>query len=104
MIQLELSNKTELLLKQMLSFHSNQEIFFQSVINNEINHLNRGIRNIEKDLIEYEKKYLISTEYFYQKFSNGEYGEYGDDDDFMIWAGIYEMLLRSKQNFKKLEW
>jgi len=99
MIQLQLSDKTELLLNQILALY-NPELFFKSAIDNKINDLNLGIRNIQKDLIEFEKKYSISTEYFYEKFNEGEFG---DEDDFMIWAGIYEMLLRSKQTLEKLK-
>lgn len=55
--------------------------------------------NIEKDLKKFEKKYAMSTISFYEKFRKGKFG---DEGDFMIWAGIYEMFLRDKQKMDKL--
>lgn len=101
MLQLNLSTRTEQRLTKILSLHKNKNIFFNKVIDYQINELNRGILNIEKDLTIFEKKYKITTEQFYKKFKNGKID---DEDDFMIWAGIYEMYMRDKQKLEKIKW
>jgi len=40
----------------------------------------------------YERKYGCSTIEFYRRFENGELG---DDDDLMMWAGLYHLYLTS---------
>lgn len=40
----------------------------------------------------YEKKYGYSTIEFYHRYENGELG---DDDDLMMWAGLYHLYLTS---------
>jgi hypothetical protein len=41
-------------------------------------------------LVEYEKKYGYSTVEFFRRYRSGELG---DDDDLMMWAGIYHLYL-----------
>jgi hypothetical protein len=43
-------------------------------------------------LREYEQKYGYSTIEFFRQY---EAGELGDDDDLMMWAGIYHLYLTS---------
>jgi len=40
----------------------------------------------------YENKYGYSTIEFYRRYENGELG---DDDDLMMWAGLYHLYLTS---------
>lgn len=40
----------------------------------------------------YERKYGYSTIEFYRRF---QHGELGDDDDLMMWAGLYHLYLTS---------
>jgi len=40
----------------------------------------------------FEFKYGYSTIEFYRRFENGELG---DDDDLMMWAGLYHLYLTS---------
>jgi len=40
----------------------------------------------------YEDRYGFSTIAFYHRFENGELG---DDDDLMMWAGLYHLYLTS---------
>lgn len=40
----------------------------------------------------YERRYGFSTIDFYRRF---ERGELGDDDDLMMWAGLYHFYLTS---------
>lgn len=41
---------------------------------------------------DYERKYRLSTIEFFRRYSAGELG---DDDDMMLWAGIYHLYLTS---------
>ena len=59
------------------------------------------IVNIKKDLKQFEEKHKTDSKLFYDKF---EKGKLGDEDDYIIWAGIYEMFLRDKQKLAKLQW
>jgi len=40
----------------------------------------------------YEQKYGYSTIQFYRRYRDGELG---DDDDLMLWAGLYHLYLTS---------
>jgi hypothetical protein len=40
----------------------------------------------------YERKYGYSTIEFYRRFQSGELG---DDDDLMMWGGLYHLYLTS---------
>jgi hypothetical protein len=40
----------------------------------------------------YERRYGYSTIEFYRRYQNGELG---DDDDLMLWAGLYHLYLTS---------
>lgn len=46
--------------------------------------------NIEIDLNIFEQKYKMKSSEFFEKFENGELG---DDKDYIIWSGIYELQL-----------
>ena len=75
------------------------ELFAQNIIAYQISELKKAILNIRFDLIEFEQKYQESSEVFYQKFMAGKLD---DTEDFMIWAGIYEMLLDNQQQLEAI--
>ncbi|MFZ5819422.1 MAG: hypothetical protein ACOYYJ_05935 [Chloroflexota bacterium] len=43
-------------------------------------------------LEQYERKFGYSTIEFFRRYSDGKLG---DDDEFMLWAGIYHLYLTS---------
>ena len=47
---------------------------------------------LSERLCAYERRYGYSTVEFYRRF---ESGELGDDDDLMMWAGLYHLYLTS---------
>jgi hypothetical protein len=49
---------------------------------------------MNKTLKIYEEKYNMSSVLFYDKFKKGEVD---DSADFMIWAGVYEIKVKSKK-------
>ncbi len=95
-----LQPETEQKMKRILDQYPDKEVFFQDIIKNQINELKNGIHNIEIDLREFEQKYRLSSEEFYRQFKNGELD---DQEDFMLWSGIYEMQLQNKKKLVELE-
>lgn len=51
-----------------------------------------GFEELSERLHSYERKYGYSTIEFYRRY---ERGELGDDDDLMMWAGLYHLYLTS---------
>ena len=47
---------------------------------------------LSERLRQYEHKYGYSTIEFYRRYHDGELG---DDDDLMLWAGLYHLYLTS---------
>jgi len=86
-------------MKKILKQYKDKELFAQSIIEYQNAELKKGIINIQIDLMNYEEKYKMTTEEFYQKF---ESGEFGDSEDYVVWAGIYEMLLLNKRRLREL--
>ncbi|HEX7541122.1 MAG TPA: hypothetical protein VF352_03245 [Anaerolineales bacterium] len=51
-----------------------------------------SFEELSEQLRAYEKKYGYSTIEFYHRFLEGKLG---DDDDLMMWAGLYHLYLAS---------
>ncbi len=51
-----------------------------------------GMDELTQRLREFERKYALSTIEFFSRYAAGELG---DDDDLMMWAGIYHLYLTS---------
>lgn len=91
--------QTEKRLKKILTNTQNEEMFAQNIIAYQINELQKGILNLRLDLKEFEDKFQMSSKEFYQQFSEGISG---DNEDFMVWSGIYEMLLENEMRLREL--
>jgi len=100
MLNLDLSSKTEIKFKKILDQYPNSEVFAQNIIDFQTSELKKGMINIQIDLQDFEKKYKLSTQEFYKKHQSGQMD---DDEDYMIWAGIYEMLLLNQKRLNELE-
>ena len=99
-LNIELQPDIEQRLNYLMSKQSDIEYFFKDFIIYKISQLEKAIFNIEKDLRKYERKYNLSSPLFFQQF---ESGKFGDEDDYMIWSGIYEMLQENKTELKKIQ-
>lgn len=95
-----MNNKIEKLFLKIYNKYEDKQAFFQNIINYERSELKRGIVNMKIDINNFEKKYSMSNEIFSNKF---ETGELGDEEDFMIWAGINEMLIKNEIKLSELE-
>lgn len=69
----------------------------RSALERERRMLIQGIERTKQELARYERKYGMTSEQFYERFSAGDGLE--DSEDFISWAGEYEILelLREKQ-------
>ena len=97
---LDLAEDTKNKFKKILDQYSDKEIFGKNIIEYETAQLKKGIINIQLDLKSFEKKYGLSSKDFYQKFKSGEFG---DNEDYIIWAGIYEMLNQNKKRLAEIK-
>jgi len=97
-LQLDIQPQTEKQLKRIISYHQDQEIFAKNFLNYHINELKKGITNIRIDLKQFEKIYQMSTKNFYDEFENGKRN---DHEDYITWAGLYEMYCENKQQLEE---
>ena len=100
-LQINLEPHIEQRIKYLINKNPNKEKLFTDLISYKIAELEKALFEMEKDLRKYEKQYQISSEVFYQLFEDGKYG---DEDDYMIWAGLYELSQNNKNELIKLQW
>ncbi len=99
-LQLHIQPQTEKKLRKILTHTQDEEMFAQNIIACQIKELQRGILNLRLDLKEFEEKFQISSEEFYRQFSQGISG---DNEDFIVWSGIYEMLMENESRLRELK-
>lgn len=68
-------------------------------IDSQISSMQNEIAEMQSELVKYEKKYNLETKDFYRDF---ELGKFGDEKDYMFWAGIYELQIDSKNKLEAL--
>ena len=98
--QLAIQPQTEQRLRKILADTQDVEAFAQGIINYQITELQKAILNIQLDLQSYEKNYQMPSDSFYEKFLQGDLN---DDEDFMIWSGLYELLIENKNKLCELK-
>lgn len=99
-LQLQLRPQTERRLRKMLQQIPDQEVFVQNMLAYQIAELQKGILNMRIDLQQFEAKYHLSTETFYEQFTDEK--SCGDSEDFLLWAGVYEMLQNNEARLREL--
>ena len=99
-LHLDVHPRTAQRLRRVLELYSDPETFVQNIIAYQIAELRRGILNLRLDLKGFEEKYQLSTEDFYRQFSEGATD---DREDYVVWAGLYEMLHRNEERLQGLE-
>ncbi len=91
MIAINISDKQKEKFDKLLRlYHGRHDELIEAMLTFKRQDLKKGIRNLERELKFYEEKYGISSVDFIADFSSGKYGD--DNDDFIIWSGIYETL------------
>lgn len=86
-------------LKFLVETYGDHNLFFDQFINFYKSKLEREIAGMEIDLKQFEGKYQMNSDDFYKKFEDGNLG---DDHDYIIWSGIFEMLSNAKEKLRKL--
>lgn len=99
-LNLNIRSKTAKRLKRVLENSRDEETFAQNVIAFQVAQLKRGILNLKLDLKELEQKYSMSSESFYKRFSQGKLD---DRQDYIQWAGLYEMLTENEKQLQGLD-
>lgn len=98
-VKIELDTATAGKFDDYVSLFGGKELMFNEFIRYHISRIKRGIAQMQADLDKYELKYSMKTADFYRQFENGTLG---DDNDFMLWAGIYELQTEAKNKLSKL--
>ena len=99
-LNLNLRPKTAKRLKKVLEYSRDEETFAQNVIAYQVAELKRGILNLKVDIKAYEKKHKLSSAAFYKRFSQGKMD---DREEYMLWAGLYELLNKNEKKLQGLE-
>ncbi len=99
-LNLNIRPKTAKRLKKVLEFSKNEEAFAQGIIAYQVAETKRAILNLRADIQTFEEKYRLSSDVFYRRY---ERGEMGDDEDFVLWAGLIEMLTSNEKRLQGLE-
>ena len=99
-LQLNLQEKTANRFLKVLNLYTDQEKFAQNIIDYQVQELKQGILNLELDIKVFEEEYKLSSDEFYKKFSNGEID---DKEDYLLWAGQYELLEENRKQLEGLE-
>jgi len=99
-LHLELKPQTALKLKKVLDLHPDQETFARNVIAYQTTELKKAILNLHLDLKAFEEKCNRASADFYAQFTQGEMD---DCEDYMLWAGLYEMLTENQRRLASLQ-
>ena len=98
-LQLDIQADTAQRLKKFFESLKDQEIFVQNFFEYQISELKKGLLNIRLDLKQFEDTYHISSQEFYSQF---EAGKRDDTEEYMLWAGLYEMFNDNEQRLQEL--
>lgn len=60
-----------------------------------------SFEELSERLRAYEQRYGYSTIEFFHRF---ERGELGDDDDLLMWAGLYHLYLSTQSTVSASKW
>ena len=99
-LNLNIRPQTAKRLKKVLEFSRDEETFAQNVIAYQVAELKRALLNLRIDLKAFEEKYKMSSREFYALYLEGKLG---DNEDYMLWAGLVEMLDSNEKRLQGLE-
>jgi hypothetical protein len=76
------------------------ERFLNKILDGALSQYHLRLERYNRELHEFEEKFEIDSETFYQDFQNGRCG---DDMDFFEWTGLYELRQDLLQKIQRLE-
>jgi hypothetical protein len=77
------------------------ELTIDKLLDRETSRLISQEARLEQQLADFERRYSLSSEEFYEKF---ERGELGDAMDFVEWSATYEMATKLRRQLSILGW
>lgn len=98
-LQLKVRPETAERLQKILGYTQDQETFAENIIAYQIAEMKKGNLNIRIDLKQFEEKYQMDTGTFYSEFVQGKLD---DTEDYIVWAGLYEMLKKNEIRLQEL--
>ena len=98
-LQLDIQPRTEQRLKKLLQVIPDQERFAQNLLDYQMAELKKSLLNLRLDLQQFEETYHLSTQEFYRQF---QAGIRDDREEYMVWAGLYELLCENEQRLRDL--
>ena len=99
-MNITLQPRTETKLQRILARYQTPEKFIEEIIFSQIQELKHAIFNLQHELALFEQKYKLLSIDFYQQYQQGILD---DQEDFMLWAGSYELLLENQQRLAELQ-
>ena len=98
-ITLEINSDSANKLNSFINSYGNKDLFLDKFLYFQVNKLKREVARIQIDLDEFEKKYTKTSIEFYTQFENGKLE---DSKDFILWAGLFELQIESKNKLHQL--
>ncbi len=98
-ITLEINSDTADKINAYIRSFGSKDLLFEKFIEFHRNKLRKEIARMQIDFSEFEGKHEMKSKEFFEKF---ESGQLEDNRDFIIWSGVYEMFLESKQKLEQL--
>lgn len=98
-VTIDLNSEIAGKLKSYIQAIGSEELLFEKFFDFHKNRLKREIARLQIDIVDFEKKYNMTSKDFIEKFDRGLLG---DENDYMIWSGIFEMQKDSKEKLSRL--
>ncbi len=99
-LHLNIKPQTARRLRKVFELYPDQETLAQNIIAYQIAELNKASLNLRLDLKEFEEKYQRTSKDFYKQFCEGNTD---DREDYVIWAGLYEMWCDNERQLVALQ-
>ena len=102
MLNITLQKTTELKLNNYVSvYRGNYDKMFNEILSYRAMQLQKAIKIMKLDFVNFEKKYSMTSKKFYNLFENGKLGD--ENNDFYQWSGEYETYKDYQNEIKYLQ-
>ena len=99
-LNLNLRPQTAKRFRKVLEAARDQEAFAENIIAYQVAELKRAIINLRVDIKAFEDEYKMTSDAFYRQYQQGKTD---DRQDYMTWAGLYELLDKNGKELRELE-